>query len=293
MRHALSILALPCSLGLAGCANQRSLSVSAPAQDDVTGAVKASPASVVLGDRLEDVETRLNGYALLERIALASDRGRIDYLVVHAEGDIAGPALVFENGVLTAIVGEPMRRTFAACRTLASANGAHWTHAGIERFRGLLQSQQQRAQLSPPDLDKPMHRQVVDTTKRGIGAVQEVGDLVPGNLLSVASSPTQIPKAVGQLCSTVKDQNRALTRFEALKTFPLGMEEKVLVAALGVDWARVEKDEPLLWYRKEGFEVLIRNGVVAAVEYPARYARTQTGTGGYYEPGIDWSRCPR
>jgi hypothetical protein len=133
-----------------------------------------------------------------------------------------------------------------------------------------------------------MHRLLVDGTMNGLDKFQEMGALIPSNL-----SPTGLPKSVRDVFRTARDQKRTITRLAMLRHFPLRLEESESITDLGVNWARVENGAPLLWYRKESFEVLSRNGLVAAIEYASRYERLQGANGGYYEPGIDWSRCPR
>ena len=70
-----------------------------------------------------------------------------------------------------------------------------------------------------------------------------------------------------------------------------GIRALEMLKKIGVDWARVEGVTPLLWYRKESFEVIMKEGRVAGVEFPARQERIAKAAGGYYEPGVDWSRC--
>lgn len=249
----------------------------------------AAPAIVRVGDALAAIETRLAGYTMSERFALVADGRRVDYIAVRSGGSVSDPGLYFEDGVLTRIVGAADRRVYAACRTLDTGRGSHWMGAGADRYLPILQA----AQDSPASIDvKPLSTrlgQVVnDGTSRGVDAFESIASIVPTSL-----NPAAIPRAVRGLVRGAKDQAQSAQRIETLKRMPVGMSETALVESLGVDWARVERGNPLLWYRKEGFEVLVRAGRVAGVEFPAHHARIDGAAGGYYEPGIDWSRCPQ
>jgi len=282
------LLMVPLGLALGGCYHSRNLSVSDQASTFDAPLPTGQPATLSIGERITDVEVKLAGYQLAERIAIASDRGRIDYLGLEADGDVRNPALIFERGTLIAILDNDARRTFSACRTMASGS-QHWAHGGIDRYNAIIgRTHRQSVRLTPSTGRPPVHRLLIDGTMEGLGKFQEMSALIPSNL-----SPTGIPKSVRDLYKAARDQKQTMTRLEMLRRFPLGLEETELVTDLGVDWARVENGAPMLWYRKESFEILIRNGLVAAIEYPSRFERLQAASGGYYEPGIDWARCPR
>ncbi len=282
------------TLGLAGCAASRSLPVenpSHPAPEDEQPTFRPPPpaARVALGDALADVEARLVGYDLLERFALVNPSGRrTDYLALRAGGDIPSPALLFENGRLVKILDRSARRTFLACRLLASSRGRNWMHDGIDRYRLLLDDSDRRAvRVAPLEDDRSVQTLLVDTTMQGLSLVQDVTSLIPSGL-----SPSGLTGSVRSIYRSNKERNQAQARFDVLRRFPLGMKETAFVESVGVDWARVEGGSPVLWYRDVGFEVLIRDRKVAGVGFPATYERTEGRPGGYYEPGVDWSRCP-
>jgi hypothetical protein len=120
----------------ASSAQARTLAVQADTESGV--AITASATTIQVGDTLESIEARLQGFALLERVATMGAT-RVDYFVVRAT--IAGeenPGLVFENSVLTRIIGATDRKTFSACRSLATSRGTHWMQAGFEPYQALL-----------------------------------------------------------------------------------------------------------------------------------------------------------
>jgi hypothetical protein len=249
----------------------------------------AQPITVHAGDALAAVETQLAGYEVTERIAVLGPSGRYDYLGVRAGGELPNAALVFRDGRLVAAIGEPERKLFAACRTLASSRGTHWMRAGFEPYLPMLAAREAPAALAiaPPAPDASIAKTLISTTERSLTTVESLSGLVP-----TALNPGSIPRTVRSWVKTAREQVESNARVEVLKRVPIGQAEGTLVAAIGVDWARVEDTTPLLWYRKESFEVLMRDGAVAGVEFPARYERLERATGGYYEPGVDWSRCP-
>lgn len=265
----------------------------ADANVDDPGGYAPAPAAIErtirIGAPIAEVEADLAGYNLLERVAMTGPDGRVDYIVVRTGAAGAEPGLVFVNGTLRRIVAADDRKAFAACRTLATSRGAHWMGAGIAPFEPILAARDaaeaREVRFVPPAAGS-LGQAIGDGAGRGIGSIESLVALVPTSL-----NPAAIPRAVRSLVKSAKDEAQAAQRIEVLKRMPVGMSETALVGEIGVDWARVEGVTPLLWYRKESFEVIMKEGRVAGVEFPARQERIAKAAGGYYEPGVDWSRC--